>query len=233
MSDLEDRRQQTIDRLAAAYADDALDLDELERRVDSAERASTSEALVPLVADLPALPGQPPTASTALVPPGEVPEQRSLVTVFGSVKRDRVWTVPRRLKVVSVFGGTDLDFRKARLGPGTTEVRVVSVMSGVRLFVPAGLPVEVDGVGILGAFEGRVADSATGDEPPSRLRVSGLALLSGVEVEDRLPGETGRQARRRRKQARRTLKEASADRALEARREGRLLEARRDPPDEG
>ena len=226
MSELEDRRQRTIDRLAAAYADDELDLDELERRVDSAERASTSEALVPLVADLPAVPEPAPTpASTALVPAGEVPEQRSLVTVFGSVKRDRAWTVPRRLKVVSIFGGTDLDFRKARLGPGTTEVRVVSVMSGVRLLVPAGLPVEVEGVGILGAFEERVADPETGDDPPSRLRVSGLALLSGVEVEDRLPGETRRQARKRRKQARRALKEAHADRALEARREGRLLDS--------
>jgi len=232
MSELEDRRQQTIDRLAAAYAEDELDLDELERRVDSAERASTSEALVPLVADLPAV--QAPTpASTALVHAGEVPEQRSLVTVFGSVKRDRAWTVPRRLKVVSIFGGTDLDFRKARLGPGTTEVRVVSVMSGVRLLVPAGLPVEVEGVGILGAFDERVADPEGGDEPPSRLRVSGLALLSGVEVEDRLPGETSRQARRRRKRARRALKEAPADGLLGAGRDGHLLEPRRDPPDEG
>ena len=58
MSELDDRRRQTIDRLAAAYADDHLELDELERRVDSAERASTSEALVPLLADLPAVPGQ-------------------------------------------------------------------------------------------------------------------------------------------------------------------------------
>lgn len=218
MSDLDERRQQTIDRLAAAYADDRLDLEELERRMDSAERADTSEALVPLVADLPAVP-EPAVASTALVPAGDVPEQRSLVTVFGNVKRDRAWTVPRRLKVVSVFGGTDLDFRKAHLGPGTTEVRVVSVMSGVRLLVPTGLPVEVDGVGILGSFDERVGDPEAGDEPASRLRVSGLALLSGVEIEDRLPGESRRQARRRRKQARRALEQAAKNRLLESRRD--------------
>jgi hypothetical protein len=217
MSDLDEQRQQTIDRLTAAYADDRLELEELERRVDSAERAGTSEALVPLVADLPAV-QEPARAGTALVPAGEAPEQRSLVTVFGSVKRDRAWTVPRRLRVVSVFGGTDLDFRKARLGPGTTEVRVVSVMSGVRLLVPTGLPVEVDGVGILGSFDERVGDPEVGDESTCRLRVSGLALLSGVEIEDRLPGESRRQARRRRKQARHALEQAATDRLLEARR---------------
>lgn len=218
MSDLEKERQAIIEQLSSAYAVDALELDELERRVEQAEQADSVEALVPLVADLsPASASA--SGSTALVPTADAPDRRSLVTVFGSVSRDRSWTVPRRLKVISVFGGTDLDFRKARLGPGTTEVKVISVMAGVRVVVPPGLPVEVEGVGILGAFDEHRVEGEGQEGSPCRLRITGAAILSGVEVEDRLPGETGKQARRRRKQARRALKDAATDRLIEARRD--------------
>ncbi len=217
-AELEALRQQLVERLTEAYANDEIELEEFEVRVEraegSADQASLEEQLADLGGASAASTALTPGTSTALVLVEEVPEKRSLVTVFGSVTRNKRWTVPRRLRVVSIFGGTDLDFREARLAPGVTEIHVVSVMAGVQVLVPPDLPVEVDGTGILGAFEetGDVLDA--GAASACRLRITGFALLSGVAVEQRLPGETSKQARKRRKRQKRALKAAAADRLL-------------------
>ena len=62
--------------------------------------------------------------------------------------------------------------------------------------------VETHGFGFRGGFEG--VDQAGVDTDPDapRLVIRGLAIMGGVEVTVRLPGETARDARQRRKLAR-------------------------------
>lgn len=201
MSDQPSEQQRILDRLADHYANDRLELEEYERRVDLAQRATTDEELRELLADLEPRRNLPVPVSTTtdLATVEEVPATRHLVSVLGNVSRSHVWTVPRRLNVTCILGGADLDFRQARIGPGCTELRVYSVMGGVHIVVPEGLHVEVDGMAILGDFEDQRDVSEKTDEAPSSLRVTGVSFLGGVEVEARLPGESKRQARKRRK----------------------------------
>lgn len=207
---LEQRRQTVVELLSDAYAQSTLDDDEFERRVEEAENATSREQLDRLlhgvVPEHTAAPAPVQRreaalvrASNPLVPSTQVPRKRTLLAVFGANSRAGDWTVPRCLRVMAVFGGSELDFRQASLAPGTTEIHVTAVLGGVEIIVPPGLPVDVDGVGILGGFE-EVGRKTAGDPgAPARLRITGTAVLGGVEIEERLPGETASEARKRRR----------------------------------
>jgi hypothetical protein len=211
---LHDTREQTIEALGRHFANDVLTMDEYERRVDVAQRASTVEELEVLMADL-----RPPVEeSTAIAKPEDVtvlpaekvPDTRSVVSVLGSATRKGEWTVPRELKVVSVLGETELDFREARLSEGTTRINAVAVLGEVRILVPPGLRVEVEGSAILGEFEDGDGDTRSGSETGPALHVDGVAVLGEVKVTSRRPGETGWQAWRRRRRERKERKRLAA-----------------------
>jgi hypothetical protein len=88
-------------------------------------------------------------------------------------------------------------------------------MGGAEIIVPPGLNVESDGIAILGGFDHTEEASLDPDPDAPILRLRGLALLGGVEVKIQLPGETAREAKRRRKlekkEKRRRLKSGSEE----------------------
>jgi hypothetical protein len=197
-------RDQIIGRLGDAFANDLLDVDEFERRVTVAHQSDSGQEIDALVADLPA-PAKAPTAAPTreLVPQREVKPKGMVFAAMGGVERRGSWIVPRQLNVMTVMGGATLDFRDARLPEGEVEIRVGTLMGGVEIIVPPTLAVESNGAAIMGGFE-HVDRAPVAIEPGSTvLRISGFAMMGGVSIEMRLPGESSRQARRRRKRERR------------------------------
>lgn len=196
---LRDTRERAIARLSDAFARDDLELDEFERRLGIAHRSDVVAELEQLTADL----GEE-APSQALVPaapvalsPSRVREQQSLVAVMGGAVRKGHWTPPRRLRVVAVLGGAELDFREAALAPGVTEVYITAVMGGVNIIVPPQLAVEMEGVAVMGGFEHSERAPVTPDPERPVLHVRGFALWGGVQIETRLLGETEMDAHRR------------------------------------
>ncbi len=61
------------------------------------------------------------------------------------------------------------------------------------------MAVEVDGMAVLGGFEYNSDAPLRSDPDLPTLRIRGLAVLGGVNIEVRLPGETARQAKKRRR----------------------------------
>ena len=203
-------RDQTIARLSDAFATDVIDVDEFERRVTVAQRSDSLAEIQSLVADLPARPvGQqaavPAPASRPVAPAGSVKLRGTVFTIMGGVERKGSWTVPRSLNVGVVMGGAKLDLREAWLPPGPIELRVAAVMGGVEIIVPPNLPVEAEGVAIMGGFDHVDRAPAEPDPGAPLLRVTGLAFMGGVHIEMRLPGESSRDARKRRRRERRAL----------------------------
>ena len=78
-------------------------------------------------------------------------------------------------------------------------------MGGVEIIVPPHLPVEAEGVAIMGGFDHVDRAPAEPDPGAPLLRVTGLAFMGGVHIEMRLPGESGRDARKRRRRERRAI----------------------------
>jgi len=214
-SPLNHTREITIEALMEHFANDVMDMDDFERRVDIAHRATTSDELKELLRDLPgggevpALAGVESATGLAPVPhytvttAAQVKDKGFVVACMAGSKRSGRWSPARKNVAVAVMGGVEMDFREAILGPGVTEVQVFAMWGGVEIIVPPGLNVESHGIALMGGFE-HVGDSLIHPDPHApTLRVTGVALMAGVEVSVREPGETSRDARRRRKVTRR------------------------------
>lgn len=211
---LEAARQRAVDALMDHFANDHLDMPEFERRLDVANRSTRESELTELLADLPAT-DLPVRASTVVpaqggapvvVPADRVPERAYVVSLMGGNSRSGRWIPARNTFAVGVMGGFSLDFREAMLGPGTTELHVFTLMGGAEIIVPPGMDVEVGGFAFMGGFD-HDTDQPLGRDPDRpTLRIRGFAMMGGVSVEVRLPGETSREAKKRHKLERKGLR---------------------------
>ena len=204
-------RQATIDLLCEHFAEDRLSVEEFERRLDAAHRASTSAELDALLQDLPRRPATPARTrgssvvegSYSLADPAGVKERELVIAVMGGTGRKGRWTPARNNFVISVMGGAELDFREAVLPPGVTEVQIYTVWGEVEIIVPPDLHVESHGFALLGGFEHAAEDAVAPGAGAPTLRITGFAVMGGVDISVRYPEETARDARRRRRIARR------------------------------
>lgn len=206
---IDTKRELVIETLCRHVAADVLDLEEFERRVDRAHRATTVEELDAIVADLPAThaPVHPAPAPAPAPPPTHRRDNQLFFAVMSETVRRGGWTPPQRATAFAFMGSVVLDFRDAYLPPGITEVTAVAIWAGIEIIVPPGVVVEADGIAIMGGFDHRdTTPTAYAPDAPI-LRIRGLALMAGVEVQVRLPGESARDARKRLKDERRRLRE--------------------------
>ncbi len=233
---LKARREQTIQTLCDEFAADHLEVAEFEQRLDSAHKALTLAELDALTADLPAraaaaaVPATAPQSTPA--PPATFRQRASqlIVGIMGGATRRGRWTPARESTAIGVMGGVLLDFREAQLPAGETVVHAFAFCGGVSIVVPPELNVEVNGIGIMGGFDhlNAVAGTAAPDAP--RLRVDGVALMGGVDVQVKGPKEptawdsarahmqAHHQRREERRQAKQQLREGREHLKEEARR---------------
>ncbi len=224
---LRQARDQAVALLSQRFAEDIIDDQELDERLERVERAETLEHLREVTADLidpesaALVPtGSPaPTALGVADPPAplartsDVRDHDRCVALFGSVKRTGRWTPPRILTAFTALGETELDFREAEFPAGVTEVELQTYLGDVDILVPPGLPVEVTCSSILASVSTDAEVGAGASDPGApRLRITGFAVLADIGVHVRLPGETKRDAKRRRKTERKALAAAEKER---------------------
>ncbi len=187
--------------LADGYAQDHIDQDELDRRLERVEHASSIEELHGLTAELR------PVASAALVPVRDEPAQR-IPVLFGSVERVGSWHVAPRTEASVIFGSTLLDLRQAILPAGVAviEVAVNVVFGSLEIVVPPGWQIDNRCGAVLSAVE--QDDGMVRPEDERRvLRLTGRVVFGSLSVFERLPGERARDARRRRRREQKALGE--------------------------
>jgi hypothetical protein len=188
-----DRDREAVSQaLRAALEAGRIDLDELTERLDRTYAARTYRELDAVVADLPGaatlqptVAAAPPAASQAGHPVERVGGQAtsgSAVAVMGGATRSGRWTVPPTFSAVAVMGGVKLDLRQARFEESQTTITAVAFWGGIEIIAPDDIAVNVDGVGVMGGFDGpHDSDPAA----VAAVRVTGLALMGGVEVKRR------------------------------------------------
>jgi hypothetical protein len=181
------QREQAIERLSRAFADDAITMDDFEQRAELVYRAVSMQELQQLVADLPAL--AEPTAIKGARNATSVATVDRIRTFLGSTERRMPAIVPRHMTIRTTLGNTELDFRGSQFEPGITEVHVNCLLGNIELTVPEGVRVELLVSSVLANVEstGMVALS---DAPANGavLRVIGRAVLANVEVHSGLSG---------------------------------------------
>ncbi len=130
--------------------------------------------------------------------PDSYPETESIVALLSQVTRRGDWEPPERLRVFACMGRAVLDFRKAVLPPGITEVQALSLMGSVKIIVPPELDVEINGNALLGRLDHKTIRGGvkriikdwlgTGepepdpDEDAPLLQINATAVLGDVSV---------------------------------------------------
>lgn len=110
----------------------------------------------------------------------------SLVTVFNGTEfrptaRDLVSS-----RAITVFGGTQIDLRRAAPAEGQIlHLDVITVMGGTDVTVPDTWRVTVEGMAVGGGHEIRVADHATLPDDAPRLVISARTGMGGLRVQAR------------------------------------------------
>lgn len=184
-----EERDAAVKRLTTAFADDAIAVEEFERRVAEVWKVTSSRDLVKLTGDLPAeSAGSGPTRAPARRPPGsvEVPRERSrrIDSVMSSIERRVNGTLPERLNVRAVMASVELDLRDAVFPPGVTEIRVRAIMGSVEIELPSHVEVEDYGRSFMGSFAVRTPRrrrERSADAPI--VRITGRSIVSSIEVE--------------------------------------------------
>jgi DUF1707 SHOCT-like domain/Cell wall-active antibiotics response LiaF, C-terminal len=182
-------REQTIVLLRDATAEGRLTLEEFSQRVEAAYAAKLQDELEPLTDDLPKSP-------LAMSGSGCRP-RRFTIAAFGGIDRKGRWRVGHRHLVVSIFGGSDLDFREASLEGGETTISIFDLFGGTDLYVPEGVEVDFSGFGIFGGSTEHGRDRPTRPGAPI-LRVKAFSLFGGTDLWRVPAGATGRRKELRR-----------------------------------
>ena len=191
---LSQAREKTIERLSNHFANDDLSLEELERRLERAYRATTVAELDALVSDVTArstsgavtpMSGASAIAPSRQRPPeygGYVAERERILAIMGETKRRGMWAVPRHLEVVAVMADSTIDLTEARLPPGLVEIDVTVFWASLRLVVPPGMRVINEVSAIMGSVRSADEQLGLGIPDATVIRVRGSVIMAELKI---------------------------------------------------
>ena len=204
-------RQHVIEHLQKLCGEGVLTLDEFGDRAGMVWAATTSMELEAVTADLPTVAAAVEAAATPMV--GEKRKARVrqwIVAVMSGANPKGRWRVGKKLNVVCVMGGAEIDLREASFD-GDLDITLVCVMGGASVIVPEGIDVELSSFPFMGGADMKLANVPVIAGSPT-IRVKAICVMGGADVRSK-PSAT-------------EIEERRAQRKLEqqARREQRRLE---------
>ncbi len=174
-------RERAAEVLERACGEGRLTLEEFSARVGAVWAAQDSTELAHTTADL--VQEQPVVGTTQTL--------EKIVNVFSSSKRQGRWRLLRQVRVVNVFGETELDLRDATpsgeaLGAEVIEIGGTNVFGSVLVIVPEGVEVELTGAMVFGGHKMRLAPVPRLAGTPV-IRVNVATVFGETRVESRGP----------------------------------------------
>ena len=88
--------------------------------------------------------------------------------------------MPRVIRTINVFGGTELDFSDASFTAETTTITVFCLFGGVNIRVRDGMRTVSKAVAIFGGVDNRASAMPNPNAP--LLVVEGLVLFGGIDI---------------------------------------------------
>lgn len=181
-------REETVDQLIMNYGHGKLSREAFERRLDEALDTKSHDRLLELTSDLDLKTDRQYTQqkkaelgirveASAAYPTDEVD---TVVNIFAGNDRRGVWDVPRAIRLVNVFGGSELDFTDARFTAETTYITVFCLFGGVNVRVRDGMRTISKALAIFGGVNNRGGTTADPNAP--LLVIDGLCLFGGVDI---------------------------------------------------
>jgi len=190
-------RERVAETLRQAAGDGRLTMDELDERLDAVYAAKTYAELVPITQDLPDHGGAAFVPAPSRPAAGDVrqyggePTSHTAAAILGGFSRKGDWVVPKTFNAFMLLGGGEIDLRDARFAEREVSIHVVAILGGCEITVPEDATVNVNGVGIMGAFEHSAQGSGISAGGPV-INISGVAFMGGVDVTRKPPKKSKR-----------------------------------------
>lgn len=181
-------REETVDQLIMNYGHGKLSREAFERRLDEALDTKTHERLLELTRDLDLktdrqYASQKKAELGIRVEPAAAADGddvEHIVNVFAGNTRKGAWHVPRVIRSINIFGGTELDFSDASFTAETTTITVFCLFGGVNIRVRDGMRTLSKAVAIFGGVDNRASAAPHPNAP--LLVVEGLVLFGGIDI---------------------------------------------------
>lgn len=162
----DDEREHVLERLRDAMAEGRIDAAEFDDRADRTLRARTAGELAEVTGDLPAQSD------------GEALELRG---VFGTVKRQGRWVVPRTLRLHRRMGSVELDFTEADFRYPVVRIELDTIGGSIEMRVPEEASVDFDAVAVtLGSLQDHRKEAPAKGRP--RFEITGQLRWGSLEV---------------------------------------------------
>ena len=105
------------------------------------------------------------------------------VHIFGGGERIVSSDNFRGGKVTAIFGGSEIDFTRAKLAPGTNELEVTWIFGGGSLIVPSDWNIVIEVTPILGGFsDSRKINPGNPIDMSKTLVIKGVCIFGGGEI---------------------------------------------------
>jgi hypothetical protein len=168
-------RERVAGLLRDAAAEGRITLEELSERLELAWSARTQPEIDTVVEDLPG-------RDAGLTDTRPTRAARWIVAVIGNDERSGRWRPGEDTRALALIGDCTLDLRQADVDGAELRVTAIAVVGDVRVVVPPGVAVELEGVSLLGDKRYRVGEAPAPPPGAPRVRVTAYAVLGDVTV---------------------------------------------------
>jgi class 3 adenylate cyclase len=189
-------RQAVIDALSRHTGEGRLTLDEFADRAGRVYAARTQRDLDDVLAGLPAevdlrqppLTAKEPARSSDGGAQGAAVERtpssprRRFVAIMSAAGAHGRWRAPGQITAFAFWGQVKVDLRQAVIDEPVVEVRAWAIMGSVEVVVPDGIPVDLDGMVLMGGSKDRTRRSEVTPLPAPLVKVHARGLWGGVKV---------------------------------------------------
>ncbi len=181
-------RNKVIEQLEHSYAQDLLDVDIYEQRLQVAVNTNSKRELQSLIEDLPdhVENHKEDTSVSGISLNHDIVKDHDVAFVLMSgLSRKGLWYPPGRMEVVAIMGGVDLDYTEAKIPPGVSNIDIIALMGGVNIFVPEGVNIEVVGVPVFGGIDNHATNQIKAGAPT--IKIKAVAIMGGIDIKVKRP----------------------------------------------
>jgi len=182
---IETVREEVIDQLIMNYSHGRLSYDAFERRLDVAMASKDNKEIAALSADLDLNVDKEYQETKqrdfyANVSPNDNENIEHLVNIFGGSDRSGMWTVPKELRSISIFGGSNIDFSEATFSQKNTTIKVFCLFGGDNIYVPENVNVVSKAFCIFGGVSNKAPSIADRNAPT--IIIEGFCIFGGLDI---------------------------------------------------
>ena len=174
-------RDKVVDQLKLNLAKNHLEIDEFEQLVNIALSTQSKSELLSLTNDLP-------TKDETEIKNQELEldayrNKDSLVSILSDLKRKGNWVPPKQLRVVTVLGAAEIDFREVSFDSDLTYISLDCWLGEVNIIVPPGVNVISNVKNIVADIDDRSQRRIKPDSPT--IVIEGEVILGEFTIKEK------------------------------------------------